>query len=135
MRHYIIASHHLLAEGMKDTLTFLTSMTEHVHAIAAYMDDGVQIEDQIQEIFDQVHPEDEVIIMTDMVSGSVNQKLFPRMGEHVHLISGVSLPAAMGLLFLPADRYVTAEDIHTVLDEARTQLVYVNECSSEDDEE
>ena len=38
MRRYIIASHHLLAHGLKDTLNFLTSM-DGIIDISAYMDD------------------------------------------------------------------------------------------------
>ena len=38
MRKYIIASHHLLAHGLKDTLNFLTSM-DGIIDISAYMDD------------------------------------------------------------------------------------------------
>lgn len=135
MRQFIIASHHRMAEGLKDTLAFVTSRTEHVHAIAAYVEDTLVLEDQIRELFKSFAPEDEVVVMTDLMAGSVNQKLYPYKNEHVHLIAGINLPAAIALLFLPEDRYLQAEDIRGVLAEAREQLVYINECSSCEDEE
>lgn len=135
MRQFIIASHHRMAEGLKDTLAFVTSRTEHVYAIAAYVDDALVLEDQIRELFGRFAPEDEVVVMTDLMSGSVNQKLYPYKNEHVHLIAGINLPAAIALLFLPEDRYLEAEDIRGVLAEARDQLVYINDCSGCEDEE
>ena len=50
MRRYIIASHHLLAHGLKDTLNFLTSM-DGIIDISAYMDD-TDLPTQIKELFD-----------------------------------------------------------------------------------
>ena len=37
MRRYIIASHHLLAHGLKDTLNFLTSMDGIIDISAIWM--------------------------------------------------------------------------------------------------
>ena len=68
MRRYIIASHHLLAHGLKDTLNFLTSM-DGIIDISAYMDD-TDLPTQIKELFDSFDPEDEVVMMTDMLGGS-----------------------------------------------------------------
>ena len=67
MRRYIIASHHLLANGLKDTLNFLTSM-DGIIDISAYMDD-TDLPTQIKELFDSFDPEDEVVMMTDMLGG------------------------------------------------------------------
>ena len=64
MRRYIIASHHLLAHGLKDTLNFLTSM-DGIIDISAYMDD-TDLPTQIKELFDSFDPEDEVVMMTDV---------------------------------------------------------------------
>lgn len=37
MRRYIIASHHLLAHGLKDTLNFLTSMDGSLISVPIWM--------------------------------------------------------------------------------------------------
>ena len=62
MRRYIIASHHLLANGLKDTLNFLTSM-DGIIDISAYMDD-TDLPTQIKELFDSFDPEDEVVTVS-----------------------------------------------------------------------
>ena len=88
MRRYIIASHHLLAHGLKDTLNFLTSM-DGIIDISAYMDD-TDLPTQIKELFDSFDPEDEVVMMTDMLGGSVNQQFCPYVNDHRHLICGIN---------------------------------------------
>lgn len=126
MRHYILASHHKLAYGLKDTLGFLTNMSEKIHEISAYIDDSVSIDEQMENIFSNIDKNDEVIIMTDLVGGSVNQKFYPFMNNHVHLISGVNLPLALYLLLIPENTEITKEKIQTAIKEAQKQIVYVN---------
>ena len=75
MRRYIIASHHLLANGLKDTLNFLTSM-DGIIDISAYMDD-TDLPTQIKELFDSFDPEDEVVMMTDMLGGQRKSAVLP----------------------------------------------------------
>ena len=75
MRRYIIASHHLMAHGLADTLRFLTSR-EDIIDISAYIDDS-DLETMIRTAFESFDPEDEVVIMTDMLGGSVNQHSAP----------------------------------------------------------
>lgn len=137
MRHYIVASHHKLAYGLKDTLVFLTNMSEKVQEISAYIDDTVSIDEQIRNVFSNINEDDEVIIMTDLVGGSVNQKFYPFVNNHVHLISGVNLPLALSLLLIPEDTELTKEKIQQFIEEAKQQIVYVNllkNTSSEEDE-
>ena len=125
MRRYIIASHHLLAHGLKDTLNFLTSM-DGIIDISAYMDD-TDLPTQIKELFDSFDPEDEVVMMTDMLGGSVNQQFCPYVNDHRHL----------SLVLQPQDMPLTAETIRTIVEESRSHLIYVNEYndgSNEDDE-
>ena len=116
MRRYIIASHHLLAHGLKDTLNFLTSM-DGIIDISAYMDD--------------------IVMMTDMLGGSVNQQFCPYVNDHRHLICGINLPCALSLVLQPQDMPLTAETIRTIVEESRSHLIYVNEYhdgTNEDDE-
>ena len=125
MRRYIIASHHLLAHGLKDTLNFLTSM-DGIIDISAYMDD-TDLPTQIKELFDSFDPEDEVVMMTDMLGGSVNQQFCPYVNDHRHLICGINLPCALSLVLQPQDMPLTAETIRNIVEESRSHLIYVNE--------
>ena len=68
MRRIVLASHHQMADGLKDTLQFLSAM-ENVSAISAYIDETL-IEDQIDKLFNEFDEEDEIFILTDMLGGS-----------------------------------------------------------------
>lgn len=129
MRRYIIASHHLLAHGLKDTLQFLTSK-EGIIDISAYMDDS-NLEEQIQKIFASFSGEDEVVVMTDMLGGSVNQLFCSYIRENCHLICGINLPCAISLVLQPEEQKLTAEQIQKIVEESRTHLIYVNEYQAD----
>lgn len=137
MRHYIVASHHKLAYGLKETLGFLTNISENLYEISAYVDNSISIDDQIKSVFSNIHEDDEVIIMSDLMGGSVNQKFYPLINDHIHLISGINLPLALSLLLLPDNIRITKDKISELVEEAKGQIVYINEfknvCSDEDE--
>ena len=93
------------------------------------------VEEQIRQVFASFDPEDEVIIMTDMLGGSVNQKFCPYMAEHRHLISGINLPCALSLALQPEDVFLTKEQIRQIVEESRNHLIYVNEYQASEEQE
>ena len=133
MRRFVIASHHQMAFGLKDTLQFLTSR-ENITDISAYVDDE-RLEEQVGRVMASFGPEDEIVVLTDMLGGSVNQYFYSYMGERCHLISGVNLPCALSLVLQPEDLPLTRELVHGIVEEARTHLVYVNEYQTAENEE
>ena len=83
MVRYIFASHYRMADGLKETVEFLTSVKENLYTISAYVTEDYNIEEEIKKIFDGFQKDDKVVVMTDVLSGSVNQKFIPYMGENV----------------------------------------------------
>ena len=135
MRRFVIASHSWMARGLKETLEFLTSRRDIID-INAYVDES-DLEEQIRRVFDGFDPEDEVVIMTDMLGGSVNQKFCPLMGERRHLMCGINLPGALSLVLQPEDTPLTAGAVRAIVEESQNHLIYVNEYETgenQDDE-
>ena len=95
MRHVVIAAHHRFASGLRDTLEFIGGDLGIVD-INAYIDD-TPLEDQVRATFDSFAPEDEVLVFTDMMQGSVNQAFIPYIGPNVFLVTGVNVPCALEL--------------------------------------
>lgn len=127
MRRFIFASHHYLAYGLKDTVDFLTNKAKKIYDINAYVEDtGKDLEIIIQELFDTFHQDDEVIILTDLMGGSVYQKFYPYMNDHVHVICGMNLPMAMSIVLANEDVLFTGERIAEIVEECKNQIVYVN---------
>lgn len=70
MRRFIFASHHYLAYGLKDTVDFLTNKAKTIYDINAYAEDKEQnLESRVKELFDTFDPQDEVIVLTDLLGG------------------------------------------------------------------
>ncbi|ERJ74187.1 PTS system fructose IIA component [Streptococcus sobrinus W1703] len=120
-----------MASGLKSSIEFLAGEQDNLMALDAYVD-GQAIDQKIKELFAGFPKETEVLIFTDLLSGSVNQKLFPyRLREHTHLITGMNLPIVLSTVLKPSESYLSNEEMRSLVEEARTSLVYVNELNLE----
>lgn len=136
MRRFIFASHHKLAYGLKDTVDFLTGATKIIYDINAYLDDETKdIDTVVAELFASFDDEDEVVVLVDMMGGSVYQKFYPYMSEKVHVICGMNLPMALSIVLAPEDERLTSEKVEQVLMDCKNQLVYVNKMAASVDED
>lgn len=136
MRRFIFASHHKFAYGLKDTVDFLTGATKIIYDINAYLDDETKdIDTVVAELFASFDDEDEVVVLVDMMGGSVYQKFYPYMSEKVHVICGMNLPMALSLVLAPEDERLTSEKVEQVLMDCKNQLVYVNKMAASVDED
>lgn len=136
MRRFIFASHHKLAYGLKDTVDFLTGATKTIYDINAYLDDETKdIDTVVAELFASFDDEDEVVVLVDMMGGSVYQKFYPYMSDKVHVICGMNLPMALSFVLAPEDECLTSEDVEEMLMECKNQLVYVNKMAASVDED
>lgn len=132
MRKIVVASHSLLAQGFKDTLEFLTGKNDAVCAVCAYVNDNGEGLDAAVEA--ALEGADEVVVLTDMAGGSVNQRFSHFVSDRVHVIAGVNLPLAMAVALAGPDEQL---DFDALVDEARQQIIYVNGASAaacDDDE-
>ena len=136
MIRFIFASHHKLAYGLKDTVDFLTGATKTIYDINAYLDDETKdIDTVVAELFASFDDEDEVVVLVDMMGGSVYQKFYPYMSDKVHVICGMNLPMALSFVLAPEDEHLTSEAVEEMLMECKNQLVYVNKLAASVDED
>ncbi len=131
MRRFVFASHHYMAHGLKDTVDFLTNQAKKIYDINAYVEEEKKdIDVVVKELFASFDPDDEVIVLTDLMGGSVYQKFFPYMNDHVHVICGMNLPLAMSFLLASEDQTLTQESVDAIIEECKKQIVYVNSLSA-----
>ncbi|MBL3531750.1 PTS N-acetylglucosamine transporter subunit IIBC [Companilactobacillus zhachilii] len=130
-RHYVIASHSTFSAGMANALRFFAGDDLELTVLTAYVDNK-PIDEQVKDIFDNIPEEDEVIVLTDLMGGSVNQKFFPYIyRQHTHVITGMNLSLAMAIVMEPVNDYLSADRIREIVEEAKKQLTYVNDVASE----
>lgn len=129
------ASHHRMADGLKDTLEFISGGIQETIALSAYVDNR-PVEDAVEELMKGFAEEEEVIVLTDLTSGSVNQQFFKyRSRPHTHIVSGMNLPLAFQLAMEPKGEYITTERMREIVEESRQELRYINEIADDGDED
>lgn len=130
MRHVVLASHHRFAQGLADTLEFLGAKCDF-HVICAYVDDQ-PLEPQVAAVFERFGPDDEVLVLTDILAGSVNQKFMPYVGPNVFVVAGVNVVLAMELCLAPMP--LTNEGIEEAIAMTGQSIKLLNTIQVEDDE-
>lgn len=139
MKKIIIASHQYLAQGLKSTLEYIVPNTVEVIDINAYIE-NISVENQILTSLEQCNEEEQIFVFTDLLGGSVNQEFINKISKYnIELIAGANLPIIMTIVLGLGEQDLSKDDIRVAIEEARNQLVYVNDLLStqevdEDDE-
>lgn len=108
--------------------------TEGLYIIEAYVDD-VNIEDQIKSVLDEIGDEDELIIFSDIMGGSVtNQLLQQALKPNTHIVSGFNLPLLIEVMLADTETPII-EVIDDAIINAKEQMVYVNKLINSNNEE
>ena len=81
IREFLIATHGAFAKGIQSSLDIIIGPAENVFLIQAYLNGNKSIEADLQKALEQVHPEDELIIFSDLLGGSVNNQILRLMAD------------------------------------------------------
>ena len=85
----LIASHDRMASGMKASAEFFTGPCDRLTAIDAYTDEQ-DFERQIRDYLAKQNDADQILFLSDLYGGSVNQIMARVMSEEkIQLISGL----------------------------------------------
>lgn len=128
MKKIIFASHHLMAQGLKDTVQYVMPQLDQIETICAYMDNQ-PVEQQFKDALGNINEQDEFLIFTDMLGGSVNQEAIKYLSyPNVYLITGMSLPIVLSvILTVNSCEKIDESMIRNALEDAKGQTVYVND--------
>ncbi|MBA4056783.1 MAG: hypothetical protein C0490_18865 [Marivirga sp.] len=126
MRKFLITAHGTFSSGIKSSLDIIIGQAENVFVIDAYVDSNRSIEDELNTVLANVKADDELIVFTDLMGGSItNQVLRYALKEHVHVVSGINLPLLIEIM-LAGESTPVAEVIEGAITNAREQIMYVN---------
>ena len=124
MKQILIATHGKMASGIRYTAELIVGKMDEITTIDAYVTPEDNVEKKFEEYFAQ-HENDRIFVFTDLMGGSVNQKLLGySQKENVTLITGTNLPVLMQVMM--ADDDVTEEEIREFIDDAREELQVVD---------
>ncbi|MCW3118433.1 MAG: hypothetical protein JWM28_2515 [Chitinophagaceae bacterium] len=135
MRKFLIATHGTFAKGVKSSLDIIIGTVENVFLIEAYVNENKSIENEIIAVLENVKDEDELIIFSDLLGGSItNQVLRTALKENVHVVSGFNLPLLIDVILADTETPVM-EVIESAISNAKDQIVYVNKLITSTQEE
>ncbi|GEO64574.1 PTS sugar transporter subunit IIA [Companilactobacillus nantensis] len=94
MKRIVVASHGSMAEGMKNTIELFAGQNENVSYISAYVKKNDDLSETIDNLFSSFNDDDKVIIFTDLMGGSVNQRLTVKAqnNPNIFIVYGFNLP-------------------------------------------
>ena len=100
--------------------------TDNVFLIQAYLDDNISVEDELAAVLTHITADDELVIFTDLLGGSVNNIMIREaLKQNVHIVSGFNLPLLIEVIMGDANTPVT-EIIETAIIDGKEQMLYVN---------
>ena len=99
---------------------------ENVFLLQAYTGENKSIKEELDTVLEKISKEDELIVFTDLMGGSVtNQILQYALKKNVYIISGLNLPLLLDILL--ADQEIPVNEvIETGINNAKDQIVFVN---------
>lgn len=125
-RNIIMASHGTLAQGMKNTIEIILGSQPHLYCLCAYVKDNDDISLSVAEAINQFPKEDEIIIVTDIFGGSVNNEFMKYLTKPtIHLIAGLNLPLMIQLI-TNEEQENTAQFIDDAIKSSSQSIQYCN---------
>ena len=126
MRKYLIATHGTFAGGIKSSLDIILGESETINLIEAYTETNKSLQEDIEEVMKQLIPEDELIVFTDLLGGSItNQILQFGLRENVFIVAGINLPLLLDIMLADSETPIN-EVIENGIENGREQMVFVN---------
>jgi fructoselysine/glucoselysine PTS system EIIA component len=127
MRYLLLASHGRLAEGMFHSVEMITGKQENVWTLCAYVEEKVSIQTQISELQTSLGEDDELIVVTDIFGGSVNNEFMNLVeDERIHVIAGLNLPLVIELVTMKDIEKDLLKLIKSALTNAKGSIKYCN---------
>ena len=133
MLKLFLSSHGHLASGMKSSLDILLGNSDVVSVFDAYVDE-CSVQEKLDAFYATVNADDEVLLLSDMVGGSVNQVMMTYLDKpNTRLVSGVNLAC---VLELAIQESVSDEQLEEIVTRSREmlQIIRLENTESDDDE-
>ncbi|BBE40100.1 PTS sugar transporter subunit IIA [Streptococcus dysgalactiae] len=136
-RKFLIGSHGRLASGLQSSIDILAGMGQSLEIIDAYVDDS-DYTSQIDDFIAGVAADEQGLIFTDLLGGSVNQKMVTAVmasgKDNIFLITNSNLATLLSVMFLNPEEALTKDEIVTVINESQVQLVDLSPATDSEDD-
>lgn len=134
MLKLFLSSHGHMASGMKSSVKILTGSDSILTVFDAYVDQA-SVKDQLDAFYETVTEDDQVLLLSDLYGGSVNQTMSLFLDKpNTMLVAGVNLAL---VLELTCRQSITKEELEELVEQSRTMLrvVELDKVETEDTNE
>ncbi len=132
MLRIFISSHGHFASGMKSSVEILMGPNPRITVFDAYVDQD-SVQEHLDEFYSTVEPDDQVLLLSDLYGGSVNQVMYTYLTKpNTTLIAGVNLAL---VLELSVKEEIDPEDLEALVEQSRSMLRIVPFDTSDQEEE
>lgn len=132
MLKLFLSSHGHMASGMKDSIEFFCGQNNNLTVFDAYVDEK-NISEQLDAFYEIVEEDDQVILLSDLYGGSVNQQMYMYLDrQNTMLVAGVNLALVLELTALDS---ITEEGLERLVEQSREALKIVKPEESKTEED
>lgn len=123
MLKLFLSSHGHFASGMKNSIEILTGPNAKLTVFDAYINQE-SVQEHLDTFFASVNPDDQIILLSDLYGGSVNQVMYLYASRpNTTLIAGVNLALVLELAVRGS---VSREELEKLVEQSRTMLKIVD---------
>lgn len=127
MRKILLASHGLFSKGIYNASEIICGKQDNVSYLSAYIDE-TPLQTKLDEYFNNISINDDVIVLTDIYNGSVNSSFIPYIQSHnIKLISGMNLALVISIIM---EEPKTDSEIEELINSSKEQIIYINKAIS-----
>ncbi|MGG7144238.1 PTS sugar transporter subunit IIA [Clostridium nigeriense] len=120
MRKIVLASHGYLASGMKSTVEMIAGRQDNLLAYDSYVDNNYNVEEFFNIL---ANSGDEVIIITDLLGGSVNNEALKYANfKNIYIIAGMNVSLVLNLVLKISNDI--EKDINESIEESKNMILF-----------
>lgn len=120
MLKIFLSSHGRFASGIQSSCSILMGPSDNLTVFDAYVDE-TSVQQHLDEFYQSVGPEDQVLLCSDLYGGSVNQVMYTYLQRpNTRLVAGVNMTFMMNVL--GEEDGLTDERLDEILEESREYL-------------
>lgn len=133
MKKILLASHGRFASGIKSSMNILLGASDNLQVFDAYIDE-TNVENVIDDFYKTVNEDDQVILMSDLYGGSVNQIMFRYINRpNTTLVTGVNLACVLEIAASSND--LSKDEIKEIVANAKEAMLVVEDNVNNEEEE
>ena len=132
MLKIFLSSHGHFASGIASSVKILTGSSERLTIFDAFVDETT-VQEHLDAFYETVCEEDQVLLLSDLYGGSVNQVMFTYLTKpNTMLVAGVNLALVLELALRDE---ITEEELEDLVEQSRQMMMHVKLDSVSDEQE